>query len=156
MRFRRLSLQFAVLAVFSFAGGFAGTLFTGHTAEAQQEQNFFALSDAKNAKGVNTYVSDGQGGQVFYGENGQVRLQMGTYNGPGERGLPLVALSDTSGHIRLLLRLAGGNESPVLVMKDKTGTDRLVMGLGLSDAKQEPFLAVTDASGQRQNVFGSY
>jgi len=156
MTTRRLFLQLAVLAAFSFAGGFAGTFFTSHRAEAQQQQSFFGLSDGKNAKGVNMYVSDGQGGQVFYGENGQMRLQMGTYNGAGERGLPLMALSDTSGHIRMLFRLAGENESPVIVMKDKTGTDRLVMGLGLSDSKQEPFLSVTDASGHRQNVFGSY
>ncbi len=152
----RIVMQLAVLAVFSFAGGFAGNLFSGQRAEAQQEQSFFALSDAKNSKGVNTYVSDGQGGQVFYGENGKIRLQMGTYNGSGERGLPLVALSDNSGHIRMLMRLAGDNESPVLIMKDKSGSDRLVMGLGLSDAKQEPFLSITDAGGHRQNVFGTY
>ncbi len=153
---RRFYLQLAVLAVCSFAGGFAGMLFSGHRAEAQQQESFFAVSDAKNPKGVNTYVSDGQGGQIFYGENGLMRLQMGTYNGPGERGLPLLALSDNGGHIRMLLRLAGDNESPVLIMKDKKGSDRLVMGLGLSDAKQEPFLSITDSSGHRQNVFGSY
>ncbi|MDE1153206.1 MAG: hypothetical protein PW788_11780 [Micavibrio sp.] len=156
MQHRRLFLQLAVLAVFSFAGGFAGTLFSGHRAEAQQQQNFFALSDTKNPKGVNMYVSDGQGGQVFYGENGQMRLQMGTYNGGGERGLPLMALSDTSGHIRLLFRLAGENESPVMIMKDKSGSDRLVMGLDLGGSKQEPFLSITDASGHRQSVFGNY
>ena len=147
-----------LIAAFSFTGGFVGqAVFAPKAADAQgQSDRYFALRDQKNAKGIATYVSDGQPGQVFYGENGQMRLQMGTYNGAGERGLPLLALSDTTGHIRLLFRLAGENESPVMIMKDKSGRDRIVMGLQLGGAEQEPFLSITDASGKSQTVFGTY
>ncbi len=158
MTMKKTVAAFFVIAVFSFTGGLVGqAVFAPKAADAQaQSDSYFALHDAKNAKGITTYVSDGQPGQVFYGENGQMRLQMGTYNGAGERGLPLLALSDNTGHIRLLFRLAGENESPVMIMKDKSGRDRVVMGLQLGGAEQEPFLSVTDASGKSQNIFGSY
>lgn len=155
---RRTFVHFLVVAAFSFAGGFSAALLGGGApATAQQASSgFFALNDGKNLKGVNLYVHDGQPGQIFYGENGQMRVQIGTYSGTGERGQPLFALSDVRGHIRLLLRLAGPNESPVLVMKDKAGRDRLVMGLALSGEGQEPFLSITGADGKRHDVFGSF
>ena len=123
---RRFYLQLAVLAVCSFAGGFAGMLFSGHRAEAQQQESFFAVSDAKNPKGVNTYVSDGQGGQIFYGENGLMRLQMGTYNGPGERGLPLLALSDTMILLTWVLTLSASNAAEMADAMSDTATEAAV------------------------------
>ncbi|HYD17876.1 MAG TPA: hypothetical protein VEF76_05315 [Patescibacteria group bacterium] len=146
-----------VTAAFSFLGGFAAEIAFRPTAAVAQGQSdsYFALRDTKNAKGITTYVNDGQPGQIFYGENGQMRLQMGTYNGADERGLPLIALSDTNGHIRLLFRLAGENESPVLIMKDKNGSDRIVMGLQLSGG-QNPFLHITNDDGSTKDVFGVY
>jgi len=56
----------------------------------------------------------------------------------------------------MLLRLAGSNESPVLVIKDRKGTDRLVLGLDLNGENEEPFLATFDAQGQKHLVFGNY
>jgi hypothetical protein len=158
MTMKKTAAAFFVLAAFSFTGGLIGqAVFAPKAADAQgQSDSYFALRDTKNAKGITTYVNDGQPGQIFYGENGQMRLQMGTYSAAGERGLPLLALSDNAGHIRLLFRLAGENESPVMIMKDKSGRDRLVMGLQLGGAEQEPFLSVTDASGKSQNIFGTY
>lgn len=170
MPVKSLLLQCTVLALFSFAGGFAGQLYLGKNAVAQvidappetaaprqpAKQNFFELGDRKNRKAIDLYVMDGQGGQVFYDEGANLRLQLGTYSGAGERGQPMMGLNDSKGNIRLLLRLAGKNESPVLVMKDQSGTDRLVLGLSLSGGQQEPFLSVTDASGRRRDIFGSY
>lgn len=165
MSFKKLALHCAVLALFSFAGGFAGQVFMGSKAEAQSggdarpmrmSPSFLALNDGKNGKGVNLYVNDGQGGQAFYDELGRMRLQLGTYPGAGERGMPMLGLSDSKGELRLLMRTAGSNESPVIIMKDHNGSDRIVMGLALSDAGEEPFLSIVDQYGARHNIFGSY
>lgn len=139
-------INLAVVAVFSLVGSAVTTAFF---------QSGLAQAGGY-ASTVQTYTADGQPGQVFYGEDGKMRIQLGTYNAAGERGLPLVGLSDNKGHLRMLLRLAGDNESPVLIMKDKGGNDRIVMGLALSDKSEEPFLSVTDSSGQRKALFGSY
>lgn len=158
MNFKRNVFNFATVAVFAFAGGFAAQVFFAPiAARAQMDaESFFGLHDAKNSKGINFYVADGQPGGVFYGEDGGMRLQMGTYPGAGERGQPLVGLSDAKGHLRLLLRLAGTNNSPVLVMKDDAGRDRVVLGLALEKAEQEPFLTVTGNDGKAREVFGEY
>ncbi len=166
MSIPRISLHVAVVALFAFAGGFAAqTLMGSSAARAQYEiqdqstgaaitsvtppaPNYLELRDGKNKKGITTYVMDGQPGQIFYGENGQMRLQMGTYSAKGERGLPLFGLSDTQGKLRLLFRLAGKNESPVIIMKDTNGRDRLVMGLDIDKPSQEPFLVVKDITGK--------
>lgn len=139
-------INLAVVAVFSLIGsGLVTALFQSGFAQA-----------GGYASTVQTYTADGQPAQAFYGEDGKMRIQLGTYNAAGERGLPLVGLSDNKGHLRMLLRLAGDNESPVLIMKDKTGRDRIVLGLALSDASEEPFLSVTDSAGARKAVFGTY
>lgn len=174
MSFTRLSLQLGVVAVFAFIGGFSAQMLMGPSpALAQYEMqdqstgttinqaqtpavNFFELRDAKNKKGLNAYVVDGQPGQIFYGEDGNMRLQMGTYTAKNERGQPFFGLSDSRGKMRMLFRLAGKNESPVIIMKDTTGRDRLVMGLALNNTEQEPFLGIKDKSGKGADLFGEY
>jgi len=91
---------------------------------------------------------------LIVGPDGRERVQIGTYPSAGERGLPLVGLFDNGSHLRLLLRLAGPQESPVLIFKDRRGRDRMVLGLGLND--EEPFLSTADAGGKKTNVFGHY
>ncbi len=154
MRIPRLAATLSIVALFSFAGGFAAQVLMGNHAFASGLSSFFAVHDDKNSKGWNVYVSDGQPGMIFYGENGQMRIQTGTYNSGGERGQPMFSLNDTKGEIKLLLRIAGPSESPVIVMKDNHGTDRLVMGLSFDD-KQSPFLNITDETGSH-DVFGHY
>jgi len=88
----------------------------------------------------------------IYAQDGKYRLQMGTYPNPGEQGLPLVGLSDNNEHLRLLLRLAGPNGSPVLVFKDKNGRDRMVMGLNYSGGDETPFITATDAAGNSRSL----
>lgn len=158
MNISRNVLNLATVAVFAFAGGVAAETFLKPvTAKAQlAAESFFEVHDAKNSRGVNLYVADGQPGAVMYGEDGKMRLQMGTYAGAGERGQPLFGLSDESGHLRLLLRLAGKNNSPVLVMKDTSGRDRVVLGLALGKDEQEPFLTVTGSDGKPREVFGEF
>jgi hypothetical protein len=174
----------AIVALFSFAGGFAAqAVFSGSPVQAQgftvlpadsappiapqpvqpatvasPEQlgyraNFSAVTDPKNRKGIQTYINDGQPGQIFYGENGLIRLQMGTYDKPGERGMPLIGLSDNRGKLKLLLRLAGEYESPVLVMKDNAGRDRIVLGLNPSNPMQDPFMTIYGNDMKAREVF---
>ena len=90
------------------------------------------------------------------GSDGQQRIQAAVYNAPSEAGQPLIGLSDNNHDLRYLFRLAGSNSSPVIVMKDKSHRDRLVMGLSLNDGAQEPFLATFDKNGNKHLVFGSY
>jgi hypothetical protein len=90
------------------------------------------------------------------GPDGKQRVQVAVYDAPGEAGLPLIGLSDNNENLRLLLRLAGTNSSPVLVMKDKEHRDRLVVGLGLNGADEEPFIASFDKNGQKKMLLGSY
>lgn len=107
--------------------------------------------------------------QNFYGDDGQVRLQIGTYpgtycgsgsaarcGGADERGLPMMGFSDNSGNLKMLFRLAGTNQSPVIIMKDNQHRDRVVMGLSLNEAKQEPFLATFDNDGNKKLIYGDY
>jgi len=176
MSFTRLSLQLGVVALFAFAGGFSAQMLMGpspalaqYEIEVQDQStgaaitraetpaiNFFELRDPKNKKGLNAYVVDGQPGQVFYGEDGNMRLQMGTYTAKTERGQPFLGLSDSRGKMRLLFRLAGKNESPVIIMKDTSGRDRLVLGLALNNPEQEPFLATKDKMNKGSDRFGEY
>lgn len=128
-------LRFIVVCAFAFAGGFAGQLL--------------------NTNGIAKASSSSE--PIFlYGDDGKVRLQMGMYAGAGEKGLPLVGMSDNSGRLRMLFRLAGGNESPVIIMKDTSGRDRLVMGLDLSGTAQSPFFSVVDENGKKTNLVGNF
>lgn len=88
----------------------------------------------------------------IYAADGTHRIQMATYTGGGEKGLPFFGLSDNSTNLRLLLRLAGPNESPVLIFKDRSGMDRLVMGLNYSGGDEKPFITATDASGNTHSL----
>ncbi|MBS2038888.1 hypothetical protein JST97_28155 [bacterium] len=89
------------------------------------------------------------------GPDGRDRIQIATYTAASERGLPLVGLFDNRSQLRLLLRLAGPNESPVMVLKDPRGRDRLVLGLGLNGSG-DPFCSITDSQGRKTDVFGHY
>lgn len=153
--------HFAVIALFAFLGGMTMNylLFIGSsraTGNDDAPPGFFSVFDKKNAKGIEAYVYDGQPVQNFYGPNGKVRIQMGLYTAQGEAGLPLLGLSDNQGQLKMLFRLAGKNESPVIIMKDNLQRDRIVMGLGLNDGVQEPFLATYDKDGQKTVIFGNY
>ena len=121
-------LNILLTCAFAFAGGAVSEqLFTSKAASAAAEElkEFF---DQSGKKRLDIGVFNNAAIQDFYGEDGQPRLQFGTYTAAGEKGLPMAAFSDNNGHIRLLLRLAGSNQSPVIILKDSKGSDRIVMG----------------------------
>lgn len=156
----QIFFHFFIIAFFAFLGGASTNylLLNSGTAIAGQRSSasYSAVSDAQNTRGIETYVYNGWPAQNFYGQDDNIRLQQGLYNAPGEAGLPLTGFSDNHGNLRLLLRLAGPNESPVIIMKDRQHRDRVVLGLGMADAGEEPFLAVIDASGRKKMLFGNY
>lgn len=94
----------------------------------------------------------------FTDEGYRLRLQMGTYPGDvrsSETGLPVVTLYDRTGDLKELFRLDGGNQSPLVILKSH-GTNRLIMGLALNDAGEEPFLAYFDKQGTKRMLFGRF
>jgi hypothetical protein len=144
------------IVIFSFLGGFsAQILMSSHPSLASSMVSYFNLGDATNKKGIELYVNDASPAQNFYAADGKIRLQMGTYTAAGERGLPLIAMSDNKGSIKMLFRLAGANESPVIIMKDNQQRDRIVMGLGLN-GNDNPFLSIIDENGIKRDIFGTY
>ncbi len=117
----------AVLA--SFLGGIVGSV----------------LLQCNSAWAQNSVLSGSM--LTLLGPDGQMRVQAGHYDGSysqSEKGLPLLCLYDNRHNIRLLLRLAGTNESPVIVFKDTNHQDRMVMGLGMQGSDQDAFIAVID------------
>lgn len=118
-------------------------------------------TDNMRRKRISLNASEGPPIQEFYGIEGNSRLQIGTFAGDeassGDAGLPLITLKDRNGQLRLLFRIAQGkNQSPVMVMKDSKGNDRIVMGLAVNADGEEPFMAYFDKSGGRRMVFGNY
>lgn len=169
MTFHR-AINLALVIVFSFFGGlaaqsiangtiseaFAAIQANGKMVSKGQDSGFLQFYDSNQKARLDVGVFANNPLQNFYGTDGKLRLQFGTYTAPGEAGLPLAAFSDNAGEIRLLLRLAGSNESPVLVFKDKQHRDRMVIGLGMNDSMQEPFLAYFDNDGNKHMAFGQY
>lgn len=99
--------------------------------------------------------------QNFYGANSMVRLQLGIYPGEegpvGDAGLPEITFSDRAGRVRMLLRLAqGNNQAPILVMKDTKGKDRVLLGTSFADEDEDAFLVYFDKYGVKHNVFGKF
>lgn len=114
------------------------------------------IGEGRKAAASFLHAEGGGGVLNLYAEDGGLRVQVGSYSRGAEKGQPLIGLSDNTAKLRLLLRLAGKNESPVLVFKDTAGRDRMVMGLGMNDAAQEPFIATFDQNGKKTLLTGSY
>jgi len=96
---------------------------------------------------------------ILNGPDGQMRVQAGHYDGAysaAEKGQPLLALYDNKHNIRMLLRLAGRNESPVVIFKDTNHRDRMVIGLAMEGNDQDPFIAIFDKNGGKKLLTGAY
>ena len=134
--YKKLFFALMVLAM-GFSGGvFAQIWFTPAKAEASNSQVL-----------------------RMYNQDGQERLQLGTYDGSqkrSEKGLPFIGFSDNDRQLRLLFRLAGPNQSPVLVFKDTNHRDRMVIGLAMADGDEEPFIAFFDESGDKHLLMGEF
>ena len=95
---------------------------------------------------------DGGPGLFFYDSKGRNRLVLGLYS-PAESEYPFVVLNDTHNEAAGIFRLFGGQETPVVVLKNK-GADRSI--LGLNPASTEPFLVNYSSDRKKTAVFGSF
>lgn len=152
---------FARTAFMGFLGGglLQILLLSGKPVLAYMGQTFrgsgFFLANGGRASAI-LEKSPGDGSALFFfNGQGHTRLLGGIY--PENPANPLLALTpdDTTTNVKELIRLAGGNQSGVIVIKDKPATDRLVMGLNLDHPDEEPFLAYFE-KGQKKLLFGNF
>lgn len=148
-----------LVCLFAFAGGiFSDQLLRPAFADIA-ERGFARFFDGQSRNRMDLGVHNGQPMQNLYGEDGKLRLQFGTYSGEvraNEKGLPTVTLYDNEGLLRLLFRLDGPNQGPLIIMKDKKQKNRVIMGLDIWDGDEEPFLAIWDKDGKQQNIYGDF
>ena len=165
MNFRGQAIFLLMVLATGFSGGVLAQLwFSPSKAIAGNNRTLSANTIyLQSAGGKQQAVLWGQpngGGMIsLMGPDGKQRIQLGSYDGShskSEKGLPLIGLSDNRGDLRLLFRLAGSNESPVLVFKDKKHRDRMVIGMALNDRGEEPFIAFFDKSGKKHLLMGKY
>jgi len=152
--------MFVVLVMAAFFGGWISNVVLDEKGLSDEEiETVKAYVEIARRNGrVNEL--DRPGGVVnLYGPDGKPRLEIGSYSGSvsaSERGQPLIAFHDNRQRLRLLFRLAGSNDAPVLVFKDTDGRDRMVIGLALTDGGEEPFIVSFDEDGKKTLVTGSY
>jgi len=154
-------LNLLLVCIFAFAGGVVSQplmkIGVSLAADIEQERQVFRDQSGRGRLDIGVY--NDQPMEDLYGADGKLRIQIGTYTGDvssAEKGLPVMTFSDNQGRLKMLLRIAGPNQSPVLVMKDNQERDRVVLGLSLGDAGEEPFLATFDKNGVKHMVFGDY
>jgi len=87
----------------------------------------------------------GQGGIFLFSNSGKVTVQASSYVKPVEQGQSFIGLYDRDELLRLLFRLYSSQDSPTIVLKDKSGQDRLI--IGLEGAGEHPYIKYMDSSG---------
>ena len=95
---------------------------------------------------------DGGPALFFFDTRGRNRLVLGLYS-PAESEYPFVVLNDSRQLAAGIFRLFGGQETPVVVLKNK-GIDRSIFGLNPSST--EPFLVNSSADRKQTAVFGRF
>lgn len=93
----------------------------------------------------------------FYDRLGRLQIQFGTYNTSvraNEDGLSFAGISDDRGVLRLLFRLDGGAASPLIIMKDSVGQNRLIMGLDINGGEYDPFFVQYNSTQAKSVFFG--
>jgi hypothetical protein len=137
----RAELLLAAIAGFASAGAL--------------RESGLSLRDAQNRNRLQISALEGDGSAVwFFDDQNAFRLSAGIY--AEDPANPVVAFAPPGGGsaVKLLLRLAG-NQSPVIVVKDKPNSDRIVMGLDMGGLDEEPFLVYHTQGGQKA-VFGHF
>jgi len=160
-----MSKTYVAGLISGFLGGMMGAFVLGHaglplispaSAAATQEMisaGRIRLVDATGRTRAELAMSpDGGPGLFFYDSKGRNRLVLGLYS-PAESEYPFVVLNDTHNEAAGIFRLFGGQETPVVVLKNK-GADRSI--LGLNPASTEPFLVNYSADRKKTAVFGSF
>lgn len=99
-------------------------------------------------------LGNGAGGASawLYSDAGYAASALGIYPEVPEE--PLIALNPAGSRgdvVSALLRLAGGNHSGVIVMKTRQHGDGLVLGLGLDDPEEKPYISCSKPC----SLFGS-
>lgn len=149
-----------------FLGGILGTLVLAHPgfssgssrAAAAAAQDVVSASrirmvDASGRTRAELAMApDGAPALFFYDTRGRNRLVLGLYS-PAESEYPFVVLNDTHNEAAGIFRLFGGQETPVVVLKNK-GADRSI--LGLNPTSTEPFLVNYSADHNKTAVFGNF
>ncbi|MEO7725696.1 MAG: hypothetical protein ABIS45_00400 [Burkholderiales bacterium] len=111
------------------------------------------MLDAKGKVRAELAMSpDGGPGLFFFDTQGRNRLVLGLYS-PAESEFPFVVLDDTHQHAAGIFRLFGGQETPVVVLKNQ-GADRSIFGL--NPASTEPFLVNYSADRKKTALFGNF
>ena len=95
---------------------------------------------------------DGGPALFFFDTRGRNRLVLGLYS-PAESEYPFVVLNDSRQLAAGIFRLFGGQETPVVVLKNK-GIDRSIFGLNPSST--EPFLVNYSADRKQTALFGRF
>jgi hypothetical protein len=149
-----------------FLGGILGALVLAHfgsglgvsPASAAPAQDTLSASRIRlldstgRARAELAMSPDGGPGLFFYDTKGRNRLVLGLYS-PTESEYPFVVLNDTHNEAAGIFRLFGGQETPVVVLKNK-GADRSI--LGLNPTSTEPFLVNYSADRKKTAVFGTF
>lgn len=132
----------------SLRGAFDGRAEAAPPPQKQVSAEQFVLVDA-GGKTMAQLGKSGEGtpGLFLYDKEGKVRLQAGVY----ADGQPYFGLFDNKNNAVGLFRVAGNQGSPVLVLK-AGGRDRMIVGLGMNDAAQEPFIQYFDAKGEKKEL----
>lgn len=117
-------------------------------AQKQVSAEQFVLVDA-SGKTMAQLAKTGEGTPCLFlfDREGHARLQAGVYGD----GLPFFGLFDAKNNAIGLFRVAGSQGSPVLVLK-AGGRDRMIVGLGMNDPGQEPFIEYVDAKGEKHEL----
>jgi hypothetical protein len=149
----------AMICICAFAGGVFSDQYLRPAQADSAERGTARFYDSDNRIRMDQGVFKNQLQQNIYGEDGKLRLQFGTYTGEvreNEKGLPTMTFYDNNGLLRLLFRLDGPNQGPLIIMKDKKQQNRVIMGLDIWDADEEPFLAIWNKDGKQQNIYGDF
>ncbi len=159
-------MKFGLLLLAAFLGGVVSNLIFKPTTLSADDLRLlrtyhFQLWDKSADRMTAELLTPKGNGAIMNlnGSDGRERVQLGSYAGnysKAERGQPFIGLSDNSNRLRMLHRLAGGNEAPVIIFKDTKKRDRIVFGLALNGEEEEPFFAYFDNDGKKHMVFGSY
>lgn len=149
-----MAKQILLMAGSAFLGALIAIILLAPTSLEAQGKRFSGLVEIFNTQKQRVAImgpaQQGQGTVFLFNEKGKVTHQMSTYGGGAEKDQSLIGLHDKNEKLRYLFRLHGPNDSPVLVMKDKSGYDKII--IGLEGQNEQPYFKYLDAQGRMHNL----